>query len=318
MVRPLPHELGVIVRRSAYFHIIYDGPALENNEMDVKELAPSLIALSETIEEANKIINHGKAKIVLNVRASFKTGCFGIDLHVVQSILTNMWSLFKHDDVQAAVVLLSFLGFTVKGGVGGIIGVLKWIKDRKITKIQINKEGMATIIIDNDKLEVEQEVVELLKSFKLRQSLEKAIAKPLENEGIYSISTTDTYEDKKSYITINKSEKDYFRVPEVEDEILEDKEYITNLQIVSAVFQENNKWRFSEGMEPFYAEVKDEIFSNEVQNSERSFSKGDILTVKLKKVQKIEKGNLKSEYEILKVLNHRSAFKQIKLPFDEG
>ena len=65
---------------SAKFHIIYDGPALKNNEIDVKDLAPSLLAISDAIEEANKILNRGRAKVVLNIKASFKTGSFGVDL----------------------------------------------------------------------------------------------------------------------------------------------------------------------------------------------------------------------------------------------
>jgi len=63
----------------ATFQIIYDGPALENSTMDVKDLAPALLALGEAIEQANFSTNHQKASVVLNVRASFKTGCFGIE-----------------------------------------------------------------------------------------------------------------------------------------------------------------------------------------------------------------------------------------------
>jgi hypothetical protein len=48
---------------SAKFHIIYDGPALSSNEMDVKDLAPSLIALAEVFEEANENLNKGRTNI---------------------------------------------------------------------------------------------------------------------------------------------------------------------------------------------------------------------------------------------------------------
>ena len=54
---------------------------------------------------------------------------------------------------------------------------------------------------------------------------------------------------------------------------------------------------------------------NTVQDSSISFSSGDILIVKLRKRQYLEKGKIKSEYEVIKVLDHRSTAKQIKLPF---
>lgn len=57
------------------FYVVYDGPALANSEMDAKFLAPALLALSEAMDEANAILNGGKAKAHLKVNASFKSGC---------------------------------------------------------------------------------------------------------------------------------------------------------------------------------------------------------------------------------------------------
>ena len=300
---------------NTYFHIVYDGPALESNEMDVKDLAPSLLALSDAIEEANNILNSGRAKIIVNVKASFKTGCFGVDLHVLQDLGDKILSLFKNENIIAAAILLDYLGFTA-GGVVGLVKTIKWVAGRKISKIQIKEDQKAEIHIDDEKLETELHVIELLKSYKLRKSLYEAISRPLEKDGIDSVSTVDKIENEDNFVSINKDEKDFFIVPEQEPEIIEEKEYETNLQLVSVVFQEKNKWRFTEGDSSFYADVNDNEFVDSVQKSEIAFSKGDILTVRLKKKQTLHDETLKSEYEILKVLKHRKAYQQIKLPFD--
>jgi len=299
---------------SAKFHIIYDGPALKENNIDVKDLAPSLLALSETIEEANNILNRGRAKVALNIRASFKSGSFGVDLSLFQDVIDNVLRLFKNDDIIAAGALLAFLGINIKGGVIGLIRVIKWMAGRKISSIQLKKNGKALIQIDDDKIETEKEVIDLLESHKVRKSLEKAIAVPLETDGIESVTTTDDPNNKRRLVTIKKGDRQYFITPE-EGEELEDKTYETHLQLISPVFQEGNKWKFTEGNGPFRAEIKDQLFVNKVQDSSISFSSGDILIVKLRKRQYLEKGKIKSEYEVIKVLDHRSTAKQIKLPF---
>jgi len=38
------------------FRIVYDGPALDTHEMDVRDLAPALLSLSDALEEAGKTI----------------------------------------------------------------------------------------------------------------------------------------------------------------------------------------------------------------------------------------------------------------------
>ena len=40
----------------ASFHLIYDGPALANHEMNVRDLAPALLAVGELLEEVNRML----------------------------------------------------------------------------------------------------------------------------------------------------------------------------------------------------------------------------------------------------------------------
>ncbi len=53
------------------FQIIYDGPALENSTMDVKDLAPALLALGEANNE--NVISENELTMVLMIESpSFK------------------------------------------------------------------------------------------------------------------------------------------------------------------------------------------------------------------------------------------------------
>ena len=83
-------------------YIAYDGPALAAHEMDVKELAPALLAFSTLFEEANSMFNGDRTKIAINVKGSFKSGSFGIDLSVVQDVFQNVLNFGSKQEVQSA------------------------------------------------------------------------------------------------------------------------------------------------------------------------------------------------------------------------
>ena len=194
------------MKNTAKFHIIYDGPALSENEMDVKDLAPSLIALSELFEEANLILNKGRTNISLNVKATFKTGCFGIDLHIIQSKINSILDYCKGENIVAAGTLLGFIGLNVAQGasigVKGLIQLIKWVRGRKIKTIEILDNGTVKIIIDDDCFETEKQVLDLYKSYKIREALYNAISKPLEKDGIDSFACTDEIDNKVKFIVI--------------------------------------------------------------------------------------------------------------------
>ena len=62
------HEMST----SVHFSIKYDGPALVGHQMDVRELAPALIALSELLEQANKAAFPNAAEVRVNIQGNFK------------------------------------------------------------------------------------------------------------------------------------------------------------------------------------------------------------------------------------------------------
>jgi hypothetical protein len=108
---------------TANFQVVYGGPALEANEMDVRDLAPALVAVADLLEEANLIINGGGTKISVNVHGSFRSGSFGIDFKLIQDIFQNVMGFFNSEGVTGASNLLSLLGLKDVGK--GLIGLLK-------------------------------------------------------------------------------------------------------------------------------------------------------------------------------------------------
>ena len=50
---------------STSFQVVYDGPALAGSTIDVRELAPALLAFGDVIEQANFTLNAGRTSVAL-------------------------------------------------------------------------------------------------------------------------------------------------------------------------------------------------------------------------------------------------------------
>lgn len=298
------------------FQISYDGPALALNEMDIKDLAPALLALGELFDDANKLLNGEKVKVAVNIKAT-SPGSLNIDFSLVQDILDQARNLFGSDGATAIVNAKELLGLLFLGCGGGGIGLFKlisWIRGRKIKSVTKIEDGKFKIEVEDGEIKITNErEIKLFSSISIRKRVE-AIVKPLKNEGVEKIKFIGAQDHKVS--EVNKEQVDYFEAPKIEEELIDEKEVIMNLQIVNISFREDGKWRFSDGNSTFYADVIDDDFNNQIQQNEKYFAKDDLLKVEATMRQSIVNGSIKTEYVIKKVLEHRSAAVQIKLPFN--
>ena len=300
-----------MMANTAHFQIAYDGPALDTHEMDVNDLAPALLAISDLLEEANQIINDGKAKIDVRVKGSFKSGSFGVDLSVFQSSF-DILNMFNDTHLTGALNIATAIGLTGTSATC-LLKVLKWLKGRPIEKVVKKGNGdRVEIFTQRESLEISLDVLKLLMNFNIRRSIEKVVL-PLKKEGIDRFYAKDKH---KKVLEIDQSEIRYFDAPIPTEEVLEDIEFVTNVQLVNVAFQETNKWRFSDGTTSFFATVTDNGFIHRVQNDTETFAKNDILRVKLRKIQYESPTGIRTEYFVQDVLEHRRPGMQLKLPME--
>ena len=298
----------------------FDGEALRNHEMDVKELAPALISFAEMIEEADRVLNNGEHKIDIKVKA-FQPGSFEVLLQVLGSIkeqLLNAINLMDSPSVNAMLNLVTTLGLVKCGADSvGLISLLKRISGQTIKETKAGNNSDIEIILSDDSIiKTTKEALELYKSRKVRLAV-KGLMKPLNNQQIESITTqliSNSCRDEK--MIISKEDIKSFEVEDSNDEKLQENTRETYLQLVTVQMQ-SGKWRFSDGDSTFYANIEDEDFLEAVKVGTEHFAADDIMQVQLKESQLLGNDGIKNERTILKVISHRSAEKQVELPFDK-
>ncbi len=300
MNKPEDDVVGEMAER---FYVIYDGWALEHHLMDVRDLAPAMIAVNDLLSNANKALNGDKADLNLKVNASFRAGSFGMELHTVVHFLSQIRDMFASDNASAisnAWTILEIVGFV---GGAGLIGLIRFLKGKKPTQI-IDEDGRLKVYLnETEYYETDGKVVKLYKNRTIVSDLNKML-EPLEKDGIDSFFVSRTGDKKDADLAIDESELTYFEYQEIENDLSEN---ITEtfVQIEAAVFKDNNKWKFDNGGSPINAAILDEEFLRKIDAGELRFGKGDLLKVKLKTIQTFAHGKLKTEFQVIEVLEHK-------------
>ncbi|MCY4186423.1 MAG: hypothetical protein OXC82_10590 [Rhodobacteraceae bacterium] len=288
--------------RKKNLSISYEGPALETGTMDVSVLAPALLALGELFRTANEEIYGDRTKVKVNVVAT-KAGSFEVDLSLIQGMGEQIKDFFFGDDVDIVIKLAALIGIpgAVCGSTITLIQLYKWIKGRFVDKIE-DKGDKTLLTIDEDNIEIDTILWMLYKNPNIRQALHTLITKPLDEEGINGFKIADEIAEEK----VEKDEADYFRFKDLDNTIIKDEIYQKYLTIVSLTFKQNNKWRFDDGNTTYSVSIDDESFIEEVLEGKYRFAVKDVLHCKVRFKQFVQNGSLKSEYSIVKVLEHIS------------
>jgi len=300
------------------FGVKYDGPAVANHRMPIRDLAPALLALGDVFTEASLVLYPDRDPVALHVQATSE-GSFMVDL-VLQSVpqFNQVIDLLNSDEADALANLQSIvLGLAGAGGFGGgLIWLIKKIRNRRIVdEAETPDPGRVKLTLeDGTTFEASGEAVHLYRSPRIRRST-RAVVEPLTRDGVERLEFKI---DSETTLFVEDDEVAAFDVSEAEPVPLLDDVQTRIVSIASVSFTEGNKWRFTDGEAVFHAAIEDERFLARVDEGE-VFAKGDMLKCRMRIVQtKTEKG-LHSDYYVIEVLEHIRREPPLELwPRDDG
>lgn len=266
--------------------IRYQGPALEMGRMDVFRASENMIAFSELMTAAVKVTYGDYAEVKTEV-AGFKEGSFltGIVITVAGQAMTIFAALSQEQ-----------LWDVVKGA----FELWKILKGDPPKSIENNGNFCNVTNNSGQIIQIRTESLNLVFNEKAADAVTRFVANGLEPKGFENLQISYG-EDQAKVLSVNKHDsKSFKRI--TREQIISDNTNKMIVQIVTAVFQDGNKWRFSDGERPFSAIIEDQHFLDRVNSGER-FGKGDLLEVDMNVIQKND--GIKTTIERSIVLVHR-------------
>lgn len=275
--------------------------------MDVRDLAPALLAIGALLDAANETLGGNPKAVSVHVRA-LEAGSFSVDLELVENLYRRGIALLTGQEVDGALKLKELVLF----GAVGLVWLVRRLRGGRPDQIERLEGGVTRLTKDGESFDVPMEVLRLYQSVPVRSALQDVVATPLARDGIDTLVIAD----RLNRLVIEAAEAGYFRLPTMPDQTLADDLVDRSFSIISLAFKEDNKWRLYDGQNQIAATINDQEFLAGFERNDIRFAKGDILVCSVRFIQRQTAKGLVGEYTIERVKEHREAPRQIALGFE--
>ena len=263
----------------------YNGRAVEEGRLNVYEAAATMLAFSEFVTEAGRVVFGPKVEIKAQVEG-FRSGSFLTDV------------LF-----QVAGPALPLLA---NGEIGEVLKTIKtafelWKHLRGVPPKEVKQieQNVSVTNHDGKVIVVNAQSLQLVMSDKGSEAVERFVGAQLNMQDLDSV---EILKGRQKLAAASRSEAAYFRSVAATLPVT-DNTFEYALTVEAPVFKEGNKWRFSDGGSSFFADIEDDEFLHRV-NAGEPFAKGDALRVLMRIEQERRGAELTTNRRIMKVMEH--------------
>ncbi len=328
-IKPINLSRPMKIGQTLKIEMKYDGPVLAGHSMDVRELAPALMAFGDLCKEANLVINKDRAGVQVLVNADIKANCITISFDIIQTIFEATRSFIQNEYISTGKEILEWIGILKwptagAAGTAGAVSLLKFLRKKKNKKIDrvtsIRDENGNTMIQvnfsgDGNVVTVSPQVYDMSKNKKILQSASSIMAPVSLNDGINSLSfkygDVDGEEIDKAYaseIIETSIEEELSDVDEEEVQFL-----TAHITVYQPTLEQGSKhWKF------ILNEKKQSIDISSTTIAQDTISRGKIVIgdtwkVKLEVREKKTESGYKLVYKAIEVLDFIAGEEQIPL-----
>lgn len=279
------------------FEVKYEGDALRDGRMPVRDLAPALLALGQLFTEASQLLYPKNEPVALDIQGT-REGSFEVEL--ILHGAGAAWDQISTNPVNSAATLILFKEMIIGSSVDpSLLGLIKWLKGKLVVGESPGPEpGEVTLKAeDGSQLTVKSEVAGLNRDPQIRKKA-REVVEPLKRPGMDNLEIRSNAGG--SSLRLEKDDVPAFEVPEIEDaEVLSEQEIDVFLDVLTAELEQGStrKWRFGGLGATFWAPIEDTGFMEKYSHREQILGVGDRLHARVKIIQKRDPATSKIRFE---------------------
>lgn len=285
------------------FQFQYAGSAVESGLMNVRDLAPALLAVGDLCEQANYEVNGTAVKASVQVRAPAPGSVIvvfvlniGIPATVALTMGLNPLSTAK--DVLALI----------KNG----IEIVKLIGGRKVESATPLGNGLTRLVVEHTgtvEHKVIHDVPDHVMSFLNKRSVQadmKNITTPLKAEGVEVLNVIEEREIVESVSTedVHAFEELSVALPSTDEEVIEETSTIEkSFTVVTISSDPRNYWRLTDGRNSWSVKVDDRALHEAAKAGQLGIEPGFIVKARIKSETRWVSGKPETVNHLVKILN---------------
>lgn len=300
----------------------------EPQEINVFELAPTLLSLGELIQEGNRTLYPERNQIAVNVRP-FKGGSFIVEVVLFPLDLNSLWNAAQHISHEQVMGVLTALGLIStaadrlsKAG-SSVLKLIRELGDKPKTVEELKPGEFRYTTEDHKSVTVGRDVHTLIQNPTIVTNIYNVYAKPLENESVEDVETYLDEGEAESASKVTVTREDVPTLKAFAEAAAEHgKEHKDNTRTMRNVFLnpkrgaysgDGKQWSFFRGKNTITATIKDEKFLRQMESGEIRMHYKDLLTVTMVEKQKVVGTKVTVSYEIISVDDYETGGRQQEL-----